>query len=115
MDGVLLSGRRTVGNESSGPILVVDDDLGFRAYVAELFENVGDRTKQVETGGAVLAPPLAEQPAAVVLDVELPDVNGYEVCRQLRDHYGDKVPILFVAGERTDALDRSAGMLIGAD
>lgn len=104
-----------MGTESSGPILVVDDDHGFRAYVATLFENVGYRIEQVETGGAVLAAALAEQPAAVVLDVELPDVNGYEVCRQLRDHYGDEVPILFVAGERTNALDRSAGMLIGAD
>jgi DNA-binding NarL/FixJ family response regulator len=104
-----------VGSESSGPILVVDDDQGFRTYLATIFENIGYRTEQVGTGGAVLAAALAEQPAAVVLDVELPDVNGYEVCRELRDQYGDDVPILFVSGERIEALDRSAGLLLGAD
>jgi DNA-binding NarL/FixJ family response regulator len=101
--------------ESRGPVLVVDDDQGFRAYVAELLENVGYRTEQLESGRSVLAAALVEQPAAVVLDVELPDLNGYEVCRQLRDHYGDDVPIVFVSGERPDALDRSAGLLLGAD
>jgi DNA-binding NarL/FixJ family response regulator len=104
-----------VRSESSGPILVVDDDKGFRTYLAALFENVGYRIEQLATGGAVLAAALAEQPAAVVLDVELPDVNGYEVCRRLRDQYGDDVPILFVSGERIEALDRSAGLLLGAD
>jgi DNA-binding NarL/FixJ family response regulator len=104
-----------VGTESSGPILVVDDDKGFRTYLATLFANVGYRTEQLATGAAVLPAALAEQPAAVVLDVELPDVNGYEVCRELRDQYGDDVPILFVSGERIEALDRSAGLLLGAD
>jgi two-component system response regulator FixJ len=104
-----------VGSEPSGPILVVDDDKGFRTYLATLFENLGYRTEQLATGAAVLPASLAEQPAAVVLDVELPDVNGYEVCRQLRDEYGDDVPIVFVSGERIEALDRSAGLLLGAD
>ena len=101
--------------KSSGPILVVDDDEGFRAYLAELFENLGFRTEELATGAAVLPAALSDQPAAVVLDVELPDVNGYEVCRQLRDHYGDEIPIVFISGERIEALDRSAGLLLGAD
>jgi DNA-binding NarL/FixJ family response regulator len=113
--GVLLSGRETVGNESSGPILVVDDDRDFRAYLASLFENLGYRTEQAATGAEVLPTALADRPAAVVLDVELPDVNGYEVCRELRDHYGDEIPIVLVSGERIEALDRSAGLLLGAD
>lgn len=113
-DPVVREGKQ-VGTESSGPILVVDDDQGFRAYLATLFENLGYRTEQLATGAAVLPAALAEQPAAVVLDVELPDVNGYEVCRELRDRYGDDVPILFVSGERIEALDRSAGLLLGAD
>jgi DNA-binding NarL/FixJ family response regulator len=104
-----------VATESSGPILFVDDDQGFRTYLATLFEKIGYRTEQVATGAAVLPAALAEQPAAVVLDVELPDINGYEVCRELRDHYGDDVPIVFVSGERVEALDRSAGLLLGAD
>jgi DNA-binding NarL/FixJ family response regulator len=101
--------------QSNGPILVVDDDEGFRSYVAELLESVGYRTKRLASGAEVLPTALAERPVAVVLDVQLPDLNGYEVCRELRDGYGDAVPVLFVSGKRTEALDRVAGLLLGAD
>ena len=101
--------------ELHGPIFVVDDDKGFRSYVADLLKNAGYRTEQIANGSAVLAAAAAEQPAVVVLDVQLPGLNGYEVCRELRDRFGDDVRILFVSGERMDALDRSAGLLLGAD
>jgi DNA-binding NarL/FixJ family response regulator len=96
-------------------IFVVDDDDGFRSYVVELLENAGYRTEEFASGSLVLAAAIAEQPAAVVLDVQLPDLNGYEVCRELRDRYGDSIQIIFVSGERMDALDRTAGLLLGAD
>ena len=54
-------------------------------------------------------------PSLVLLDVQLPRVSGYEVCRELRDEYGDALPIVFVSGERTESLDRVAGLMIGAD
>jgi two-component system, LuxR family, response regulator FixJ len=97
------------------PIFVVDDDDGFRSFVAELLGNAGYRTEELATGSQVLRAVMAEQPAAVVLDVQLPDLNGYEVYRELRDRYGDAIPIIFVSGERIDALDRTAGLLLGAD
>jgi DNA-binding NarL/FixJ family response regulator len=96
-------------------IFVVDDDDGFRSYVAEQLENAGYRTEQFSAGSRVLPAATVEQPAAVVLDVQLPDLNGYEICRQLRDKYGDALPIIFISGERMDALDRTAGLLVGAD
>ena len=101
--------------ELQGTIFVVDDDPGFRSYVADLLENAGYRTEQLDNGSAVLAAAEADQPAVVVLDVQLPGLNGYEVCRELRDRFGDEVRVLFVSGERIDALDRSAGLLLGAD
>jgi two-component system nitrate/nitrite response regulator NarL len=42
-------------------------------------------------------------------------VSGYEVCRELRDGFGDKISIIFVSGDRTEAYDRAAGLLLGAD
>jgi DNA-binding NarL/FixJ family response regulator len=51
----------------------------------------------------------------VLLDVQLPGLNGYEVCRELRHRYGDSIAIVFISGERTEALDRAAGLLLGAD
>jgi len=96
-------------------VLVVDDDDGFRSFVATVLENVGYRAEQVASGARVLAAAEADRPAAVVLDVHLPGLSGYEICRELRDAYGDAVAIIFVSGERTEALDRAAGLLVGAD
>jgi RNA polymerase sigma factor (sigma-70 family) len=106
---------RAVAAKTSSLILVVDDDDGFRSYVVELLENAGYRAHQVASGSSVLPAVMIEQPAAVVLDVQLPDLNGYEICRELRDRYGDAIRIIFVSGERMDAVDRTAGLLLGAD
>jgi DNA-binding NarL/FixJ family response regulator len=51
----------------------------------------------------------------VLLDVNLPEMSGYNVCRELRAAYGDRLPIVFLSGYRTEGLDRAAGLLIGGD
>jgi DNA-binding NarL/FixJ family response regulator len=101
--------------DSHGGILVVDDDVGFRSFVAGLLESVGYETKQLESGATVLTAVADERPGAVLLDIQLPGLNGYQVCRELRERYGDSISIVFVSGERTQALDRAAGLLVGAD
>lgn len=111
----LSGGERREVAQLPGPILVVDDDEAFRSFVAEVLENVGYRTEQLANGLDVLAAAEAERPATVLLDVQLPGLNGYQVCRELRDQYGDAVRVLFISGERTEALDRAAGLLLGAD
>jgi DNA-binding NarL/FixJ family response regulator len=55
------------------------------------------------------------QPRLVLLEVNVAEVNGYEVCRELRDAHGDDVAVIFISGERTTAADRVAGLLVGAD
>jgi DNA-binding NarL/FixJ family response regulator len=104
-----------VRNTADGGILLVDDDEGFRSFVSELLENIGHPTRQLASGSEVLAAVSDEQPALVLLDVQLPGLNGYEVCRELRNRYGDAIAIVFVSGERTDPVDRAGGLLIGAD
>jgi len=98
-----------------GPILIVDDDANFSAAVAALVARAGLRSIQVGGGGEAVACAKRERPALVLLDVCLPGVNGYEICSELRDSLGDQLPIVFVSGERIEALDRSAGILVGAD
>src|SRR5207237_9838768 len=56
-----------------------------------------------------------EQPLLVLLDVRLPGISGYEVCGWLRDRFHDSVPVIFLSGERTEAFDRAAGLMLGAD
>jgi DNA-binding NarL/FixJ family response regulator len=101
--------------EKRGRILVVDGDDGFRVLVSSLLNRVGYQTYEAATGEEALAAVHPERPALVLLDVRLPGLTGYEVCRELRDEFGDELPIVFVSGERTELNDRVGGLLIGAD
>ena len=98
-----------------GTILIVDDDAGYRMFVAAVLERVGYATREAATGEEALRLVRTELPACVLLDVLLPGVTGYAVCRELRDGYGEMLPIIFVTGERTEPGDRVAGLLLGAD
>jgi DNA-binding NarL/FixJ family response regulator len=98
-----------------GQIFVVDDDPCCRALVADSLSAAGFETHEVETAEAALEFVAEEAPTLVVLDVNLPAVSGYEVCRRLRDRFGPSLPIVFLSGERTESFDRVAGLLIGAD
>jgi DNA-binding NarL/FixJ family response regulator len=69
----------------------------------------------VATGPETLEAAARLHPSLVVLDVGLPEISGYEVCRELRDEYGSEVGIIFVSRERTTPADRVAGLLVGAD
>src|SRR5262245_24365090 len=95
-------------------ILVVDDDPKFRALVPAICERAG---LQVEEAADVTGALLATEEASldlVLLDVRLPGASGYEVYRELRDR-DSGLPIIFISGERTDAYDRTVGLLLGAD
>jgi DNA-binding NarL/FixJ family response regulator len=98
-----------------GPILIVDDDAAFRELVGILLARIGHLTVEASSGEDALEQALAERPSLVVLDVDVPGVSGYEVCRELRDAYGPSLPILFVSGSRIDRLDIVGGLLVGAD
>jgi DNA-binding NarL/FixJ family response regulator len=98
-----------------GPILIVDEDALFRAFVSRLFVRAGFLTSEAVTGEEAMASARNERPGLVLLDVGLPDVSGFEVARELRDEFGDDLPIIFVSGERTEPLDRATGLLVGGD
>jgi two-component system nitrate/nitrite response regulator NarL len=99
----------------SGLILVVDSSAGARNQVAGLLERIGYETRQARNGLEALEAAKQLQPALVLLEVNLSEVSGYGVCRQLRDRYGDDIAIIFLSGERTEPYDRVAGLLLGAD
>jgi DNA-binding NarL/FixJ family response regulator len=96
-------------------ILVVDDDAGIRSLICEVLSQGGFATRAVETGEAALAAAREQAPQVVVLDVVLPGLSGYEVCRALVDEFGSAVQVMFISGEQTRPLDRVAGLLIGAE
>jgi DNA-binding NarL/FixJ family response regulator len=102
-------------NPDCGPILVVDDDAVFRELVATVLERLDLRVVEAEDGDEALEAARTERPSLVLLDVDVPGISGYEICRELRDAYGHDLPIIFVSGRRTDRLDRLSGLLLGAD
>jgi DNA-binding NarL/FixJ family response regulator len=100
---------------AGGPVLVVDDDGGCRALIATVLESGGYPVLEAATGEQAIELARRDPPGLVVLDVCLPGVSGYQVCRVLRDQFGDGLPIIFVSGVRTESFDRVAGLLVGAD
>jgi DNA-binding NarL/FixJ family response regulator len=98
-----------------GSVLIVDEDRGFRTLVSKILARAGFDTREASSGEAAVADVRAQRPAVVLLDVCLPDVNGFEVCRELRDEFGEELPVIFVSGDRTEPLDRTVGLLLGGD
>ena len=98
-----------------GTVLIVDGDERSRAQIARALERAGYATLDVESAGEAIEAARANGVALVLLELELPDMTGYEVCRDLRDEHGEGLPIFFMSGTRTEALDRVAGLLLGAD
>jgi DNA-binding NarL/FixJ family response regulator len=99
----------------STTVLVVDDDPGFRRFVVETLASAGFSMIEAADADGAIAAARRRAPGAVVLDVALPGVSGFGLCRELRDRHGDHLPVVFVSGERRDPLDRAAGILVGGD
>ena len=97
------------------PILIVDDDVESRALIARLLRRLGYSTHELATGEGALEAAQRERPALVLLEVRLPDTSGYEVCRELRDEFGETLPIVFLSRDRAERSDQVAGLLVGAD
>jgi DNA-binding NarL/FixJ family response regulator len=101
--------------ESCGSVLIVDDDAGFRDLISTLLIRAGLAVEEASGGEEAINAVRARRPEVVLLDVFLPDISGYEVCRELKEEFGDDLPVVFISGERTESGDRVAGLLVGAD
>lgn len=97
-------------------ILVVDDDDHFRETLTDAME-----LKDVSVTGAVTAEDAfsslsATIPSVILLDVQLPDSNGVDLCRRIKsDKRFRKVPVVLLSGKFTEPADRAEGLLTGAD
>lgn len=102
-------------NRKPSPILVVEDDAAVRQLIESILGGAGYETRGAASAEEALEVSRRERPLLALLDVRLPGLSGYEVCRWLRSNYGQSVPVVFVSGERTEAFDRAAGLMLGAD
>ncbi len=94
-------------------ILLVEDDPGLSLTVGDLLTGEGYQVETAADGPTGLARALAEPFDMLVLDVMLPGKNGFDVCRDLRQH-GKDVAILMLTA-RTQLTDRVVGLKLGAD
>jgi len=99
----------------SKTILIVEDEQAIADSIAYALRTDGFAPRHLTLGEQALDAMRAggpDAPVLVVLDVGLPDVNGFEVCRRLRQ-FSD-VPVIFLTA-RSDEIDRIVGLEIGAD
>lgn len=94
------------------PVLIVEDDRNTAALVATYLEKEGFATVAAHDGRQGLDMARQYDPLFIILDVMLPEIDGWEVCRRLRKH--SDVPILMLTA-REDEIDRVMGLSIGAD
>ena len=93
-------------------ILVVDDDEDIRLLLRELLERAGYTIDEAGDGRTALRNLFAVPPALVILDVSMPDLDGYQTLERIRDL--SEVPVIMLTA-RTQELEKVRGLSAGAD
>jgi two-component system, OmpR family, response regulator len=93
-------------------ILAVDDDLHIREVIRVALRKAGMAVTEARDGKEGLARFAADRPDLIILDIGMPELDGLEVCRQIRK--SSDVPILFLTA-RDDEIDRVLGLEMGGD
>ena len=94
-------------------LLVVDDEPNIRDLLATSLRFAGFEVFTASTGNEAIREATEHQPDLVVLDVMLPDMDGFTVTRRLRDR-GEQYPILFLTA-KDETQDKVAGLTVGGD
>jgi two-component system response regulator ResD len=92
--------------------LIVDDEPGISRLISMYLEREGFQTSSVRTGAEALEVMQNQKPSLVVLDIMLPDIDGWEVCREIRR--SSDVPIIMLTAREGDE-DKIVGLELGAD
>jgi len=93
-------------------VLVVEDESSIASFVALYLKNAGYAVRTAATGGEALSSVAAQQPDLIVLDLMLPDIDGIEVCKRIRQR--SDLPILMLTA-RDEDVDKIIGLEVGAD
>jgi excisionase family DNA binding protein len=104
--------------EQGGPtVLIVDDDAGTRAHVRVSLEAEGFDVLEAASGPEGLAALEEESPDLILLDVMMPQMDGWEVLRRVQERHGGAVPVVMFSGQvdnvAGEAAERGASAFIG--
>src|ERR1700691_5630015 len=100
-------------NDRIPQVLVVDDEPNIRELVQVALKFHGCSVTTAGTGKDALRQAGSDRPDLIVLDVMLPDMDGFEVCRRLRAA-GNEVPVIFLTARDTSS-DTVTGLALGGD
>jgi two-component system OmpR family response regulator len=100
-------------SQNTQRILVVDDENSISELIATSLKFVGFDVRTASSGAQALQIAQEFKPHALILDVMLPDQNGFEVCRQIRSE-GQNIGVLFLTA-KDSVEDKIAGLTIGGD
>src|SRR5262245_3682339 len=97
-------------------ILVVDDTEGTRYALVRMLRKAEYEVHEATTGGQALQVAAAERPDLIILDINLPDLDGYEVCKQVKtDPAMSSIPVMHMSATYVGSENRAAGLERGAD
>ena len=97
-------------------VLVVEDDGDIATLIQTAFRREGsEHVTVVGTGSAALRAVDDDPPEVMILDLNLPDINGFSLCRMLRSRHGGPVLPIIVVTARTSEVDRVRAFELGAD
>jgi len=99
-------------NATRPRVLVIDDDADIRLLLRELLERAGYLVEEAEDGKVGLRQLFANAPSLVILDVTMPDMDGYQTLERIRDL--SEVPVLMLTA-RSQELEKVRGLSAGAD
>ena len=100
---------------SNQPILVIDDETDTIEFIRIMFSMRGHEVVGALQGEEGLRLARELQPAVILLDVMMPEMNGFEVCRRLRaDPVMARIPIVILSA-RASPIDQAEGVAVGAD
>ena len=94
-------------------ILIAEDDRNIRAGLADTLELEGYEPVEAADGNAALAAYREHRPDLLLLDIMMPGLSGYEVCRRIREH-DSLVPIIMLTA-KSEEIDKVLGLELGAD
>jgi CheY-like chemotaxis protein len=96
-----------------GPVLIIDDDLEYVGFVQEIFESAGIPTFCVTKARSGLRVYLEKHPSVIMVDLKMPDIDGYSIIQSIRDQDPDCL-IITVSGEGMDHSEERS-LALGSD
>ncbi|MHB0996129.1 MAG: response regulator transcription factor [Elusimicrobiales bacterium] len=95
-------------------ILIIDDDTHLRESLAEVLDLEGYATTEAGNAKNGIASAKKNNPDVVIMDIQLPDSSGFQICQELRRHSKDFI-LIMMTGRFLSAEEKTQGLSLGAD